>query len=113
MMDALTDSYQELEQRLSFLQTHLNMCKGADNEETLVWARFFFAWSKQAAKYNDSWAEENLKTAENFVNTLERSRRGAGGYDMLQGIMAEAIGNLNGENSRSRTRSLEQLSVAN
>jgi len=112
MMDALTDSGVELEQKLSFLQTHLNMCKGADNEETLVWARFFFAWSKQAAKYNDSWAEENLKTAENFVNTLERSRRGAGGYDMLQGIMTEAIGKLNEENSRSRTRSLEQFSVA-
>lgn len=109
-MDTLIDNHLDLEQRLSFLQIHLNMCKGADNEETLAWARFFFAWSKQAAKDCNAWAEENLKTAEKFVNTLEKSRRGDAGYDILQRIMTEAARNLTAEKSRSRTGSIQQFS---
>ena len=111
-MDALKDNYLDLEQRLSLLQIHFNMCQGSNNEETLVWARFFFAWSKQAKKYCNDWAEDNLKTAENFVNTLEKSKRGAAGYDILHRIMTEAARNLTAEKAKSRTRSLEQFSTS-
>ncbi len=96
-MDTSKGYYFELEQRLYSLRTHFDMCKGAGNEETVDWAKFFLAWSQKAAKYCNPWGAENLRAVENFVRNLEKSKVGVMGYEVLERTMAEASWNLDQE----------------
>jgi hypothetical protein len=108
MINTSKGYYLELEQRLHALRTHFDMCRGAVNEETIDWAKFFLAWSQKASKYCNSWSAENLRTAENFVRNLEKSKIGVMGYEVLERAMAEASWNLDQEILKSLKGSEEK-----
>lgn len=97
MIDTSKSYYLELEQKLYSLRCHYALCQGASNEETLDWAKFFFSWSQKASKYCDSWGVENLRSVENFLRSLEKSKIGIMAYEVLERIMNEAYWNLNQE----------------
>jgi len=97
MIDMTKAHYLELEERIHSLRTHFALCKGADDKETLDWAKFFLAWSKAACLKCGDWSQVNLRGAENFVKDLERSKGGVLGYGVLEHQMAEAATRLNGE----------------
>jgi hypothetical protein len=97
MVNTSKGYYLELEQRLYSLRTHFDMCRGAGNEETIDWARFFLAWSQKASKYCNAWSGENLRAVENFIRSLEKSKVGVMGYEVLERTMAEASLNLDQE----------------
>jgi len=90
-------SYLELEQSLFTLRTHFEMCKGAENQDVLHWAKFFKDWIRKASVDTGPWWQESLAEVEKLIKDLEKPKTGDLGYEILDHMMSKASWNLNRE----------------
>jgi hypothetical protein len=112
LIDTSRSHYLDLEKDLHYLREHFSMCRGATDDEIVDWAKFFLGWSKKARTTCGPWAVENLSSVEAFVKTLQKSKSGSSGYEVLERSMAMASSNLNREILASvRPPSKEKIAV--
>jgi hypothetical protein len=95
MADISNGFYMDLEQGLYFLRMHFEMCEGSKDSELLDWGRFFVEWSRKAAQECGSWSVANLEIAENVFETLQKSKTGLMGFEVLKRAMNDAAHSLN------------------
>ena len=87
----------DMEQELYFLRVHFEMCEGSNDSEMADWGRFYLEWSRKASRECGAWSKGNLETAEKIFQTLQRSKTGLMGFEVLKKAMAEASYQLNAE----------------
>lgn len=90
-------AYLDLEQSLYVLRTHFEMCKGAENQDVIHWAKFFKGWLQKASLDVGPWWRESLAEVEKLLKDLEKPKSGPLGYEVLDHMMGKASWNLNRE----------------
>lgn len=91
------DTFVELEQKLSGLRVHYQLCQELSAKDVLDWAKFFLRWSQFASEISGPWAMAGLLKAEKLVSDLSKPKPAPMSYETLDLFMAEAQMNIQEE----------------
>ena len=97
MIDTQHGAYLDIEQKLHSLRTHFEMCRGAQNQDVVHWAKFFLDWVRKSSPHCGSWCWEIGSDLERALKDLEKQKMGDFGYEVVEHLMAKAASYLNRE----------------
>jgi hypothetical protein len=86
------DAFVELEEKLSVLRVHFEVCEDLKPNEVLEWAKFFLRWSKVVAEIGGPHAKNNFLKANTLFSEMFNAKPGFRGYEAMDALMEEAQG---------------------
>lgn len=89
--------YLDIEQGLFVLRSHFDMCRGAENQDVVHWAKFLKSWAGKATPDTGAWCQDLLVDIERLLRELEKNKKGDAGFGLLQDLMAKASRDLDRE----------------
>ncbi len=84
------DTFVELEEKLSVLRVHYELCPELKPKEVLDWAKFFLQWSRVLGEIGSPRCKTNFLKTSKLVMDLAGVKAGFNPYEALETAMEEA-----------------------
>lgn len=84
------DTFIELEEKLTILRVHYELCPDLHAKEVLEWAKFFLQWSRVLGEIGNPRCKNNFLKVNKLMTELSSSKSDQKAYEALEKAMAEA-----------------------